>query len=172
VSGLLWAILAFSGSLGMSRLYAAELEDQALHGLRMAPISYEALFLAKQAALFLTLLLCALLCFPLAAMMFQAELALLWPKLLPVLLLALWGFSILGTLLSTLLLQYSFRETLMPLLFLPLVFPLLIGGARATAALLGVGGIPQTFFWVRLLLSYDLIFFVAGLWLYRLQFEH
>ncbi len=171
VAGLLWATLAFAGTLGMGRLYAAELEEGALNGLRMAPVAYEAIFLAKQMSLLLFLLSCALWSVPLAAFMFQADITMLWPNLIPVMLLGLWGFSIIGTLMATLLLHARFREALLPLLFLPLVLPILISGARATAELLGVAGLPQTAFWVRGFLLFDLLFFVLGLWLYAPQLE-
>ncbi|MCB9641288.1 MAG: heme exporter protein CcmB [Myxococcales bacterium] len=171
VSGLLWATLAFAGTLGMGRIYSAEQEDGALNGLRMAPVAYEAIFVSKHLSLFLFMLSCALWSVPLAAFMFQADITMLWPDFLPVLFLGLWGFSIIGTLMATLLLHSRFREALLPLLFLPLVLPILISGARATAELLGVAGLPQTSFWVRGFLIFDLLFFVLGLWLYTPQLE-
>lgn len=72
---------------------------------------------------------------------------------------------------ATLLLHARFREALLPLLFLPLVLPILISGARATSELLGVAGLPQTAFWVRGFLLFDLLFFILGLWLYAPQLE-
>ena len=171
VGGLLWATMAFAGTLGMGRLYATELEEGGLDGFRMVPVAREALFVSKQISLLLFLLSCALWAVPLAAMLFQADIGRLWPAILPLLLLGLWGFAILGTLMATLLLHARFREALLPLLFLPLILPVLIGGARATSELLGVGGTPHTAFWLRTFLLFDLIFFVVGLWLYAPQLE-
>ncbi len=169
--GVLWVILAFGGTLGMGRLYAADMVDGCLEGLRMAPISREAIFLAKQASLFLYLLMCAIWAVPLAALMFQVELALLWSPVLFILLLGLWGISILGTMMATLLLRTRFRDALMPLLFLPVALPLLIACARATAECIGVGGVQHTSLWLRGLLSFDLLFLVASLWLFAPQLE-
>lgn len=169
--GVLWVILAFAGTLGMGRMFAAEQEMNALDGLRMAPIAAEAVFLAKHLALLLFLFFCALWAVPVAALMFKVKLAALFPAAIPLFLLGLWGFSILGTLMSTLLLQSRFREALMPLLFLPIALPLLIAGARATAELLGTGGVPHTAFWLRGLLFFDLLFLVLSLWLFEPQLE-
>lgn len=169
--GVLWATLALAGTLGMGQLYAAELEEDGIDGLRMAPLAREAIFVAKHLALFGFLLVSAVLVVPLAALMFQVDLGLLFPRVIPIFLAGLWGFSILGTLMATLLLQARFREALLPLLFLPVALPLVVVGARATAELLGQGAGVQTEFWLRGILLFDLLFLVVGLWLFGLQFE-
>jgi heme exporter protein B len=169
--GVLWVTLAFGGTLGMSRLYSAELEDNALHGLRSAPIAREAIFFAKHLALLLFLCGCALWAVPLAAFTFQIPMDRLGWTVALIFFLGLWGFAILGTLMSTLLLKARFREALLPLLFLPIALPLLIAGARATGEILGVGGIPHTGFWLRGLAAFDLLFLTTSLWLFGPQLE-
>lgn len=169
--GVLWVTLAFGGTLGMSRLYTAEQEDDALDGLRTAPLLPIAIFLSKHLALLLFLCGCALWAVPLAAFTFQIDLIRLWPYAIPIFFLGLWGFAILGTLMATLLLKTRFREALLPLLFLPIALPLLIAGARATAEILGVGGIPHTGFWLRGLALFDLLFLIVSLWLFPSQLE-
>ena len=169
--GILWVTLAFAGTLGMGRMYASELEDDALDGIRMSPVSREALFLSKQLSLFVFLLSCAIWAVPVSALMFQVELKEMIPGTLPFFLLGMWGFSILGSLMATVLLHSRFREALLPLLFLPVALPLLIAGARATGELLGVGGVPQPYFWWRAMLFFDVGFFVLGLWLFPIQFD-
>lgn len=170
--GVLWVILAFGSTLGMGRLFAHELQDGCLEGLRMTPIVREALFLAKHLSLLIFLLMCAIWAVPLAALMFQVELKLLLsPSVLAVLFLGLWGISIVGTMMATLLLRARFRDALLPLLFLPIALPLLIACARATAELLGVGGVMHTSFWLRGVLVFDLLFLVACLWLFAPQLD-
>jgi len=169
--GVLWVTLAFGATLGMRRHYTAEREDDALDGLRTAPIQREAIFLAKHLALLLFLCGCALWAVPLAAFTFQVDLARLWPYAVPIFLLGLWGFAILGTLMATLLLKTRFREALLPLLFLPVALPRRCASARATAEITGVGGIPHTSFWLRGLLLFDLLFFVVSMWLFASQIE-
>lgn len=169
--GILWAILSLAGTLGMGQLYAAETEERALDGLRMAPISRLAIFLAKHISLFLYLLLCALWAVGLGGLMFAVEWSAffsLWLAL--ILVLGLWGFAILGTLMATLLLKARFREALLPLLFLPVALPLLIIGAKATSEILG-SGIPQTAFWWRVMAVFDGLFFLVALWIFAPQLE-
>lgn len=168
--GILWVTLAFAGALGMGKIYQSEQEEDALDGLRMAPISREAIFVAKHLALLVFLLSCALWAIPLSVVMFQADITQLLPDAILLFVLGLWGFAILGTLLATLTVRSQFQEALLPLLFLPIALPLLIAGARATAELLGVGGIPHTSFWIRGFLLFDILFLVVGLWLFETQF--
>lgn len=163
---VLWVTLAFAGTLGMNRLYGAEMMDGCLEGLRMTPVAREAIFLAKHLSLFLFLLLCAIWAVPMACLMFQINWALLLSPVWLVVFLGLWGIAILGTMMSTLLLRMRFREALMPLLFLPVALPLLIASARSTAEILGVGGVVHTGFWLRGLLFFDLLFLLASLWLF------
>lgn len=171
IPGVLWVTLAFGGTLGMTRLYGAEQEEDALDGLRIAPISREAIFFAKHLALFIFMTGCAIWAVPLAVFSFQVPLERLWPQTVPIFLLGLWGFAIVGTLMSTLLLKTRFREALMPLMFLPIVLPMLIAGARATSELLGVGGVPHTGFWIRVMAAFDLLFLTVSMWLFPPQIE-
>jgi len=168
---MIWVVLSFAGTLGMGRLYASEQEEDALDALRMAPIASEAIFLAKHISLLIFMLSCAIWSVPLSAVMFQVDIAKLFPYAIPLFFLGLWGFAILGTFMETLLLQARFREALLPLLFLPVALPVTIAGARATAELLGVGGIPHTMFWLRFLVFFDLFFLVVSLWLFEVQLE-
>ena len=169
--GVLWATLSFAGTLGMGQLYAAELEEGVLDGLRMAPIAKEAIFIAKLTALFIFLVICALWTVPLATIMFQVKWSLLFPRIIPIFLLGLWGFAILGTLMATLLLQSRSHTALLPLLFLPVALPLLIVGAKATTELISAHAIPQTMFWLRFMFLFDLLFLIVGLWLFPPQLE-
>lgn len=169
--GVLWSVLALAGTIGLGQLYTAELEDGGLAGLRMAPIAHEALFLAKHLAFLLFLFGSSVITLALSMFMFQALSWSLFWQIVPLLFIGCWGFSIIGVVMATLLLQTRSGEALLPLLFLPLVLPLLIAGAKATAELVNVDGLVHTMFWARGMLLFDLLFFVVGLWLFPLQME-
>jgi heme exporter protein B len=84
------------------------------------------------------------------------------PGLLVVLVLGDLGIAAIGTLVAALVVRNRARDLLGPLLALPLLVPIVIGGARASSPLLsaghasGVGG-PQLR-WLLLLGLYDLVF--------------
>ena len=54
VPGLLWVAYVFAGVLGMNRAFAAELENDALSALALAPVDRGFLFLGKATASFST----------------------------------------------------------------------------------------------------------------------
>ena len=75
------------------------------------------------------------------------------------LLLADVGIAVVGTLVGALAVQTRAREVIVPLLALPLLVPLLIAGAQATAPLLLEGGAEALAGrWLMVLALYDAVF--------------
>jgi heme exporter protein B len=74
------------------------------------------------------------------------------------------GLGLVGTLYGGLTTGTKGRESLLPLLLLPVVAPVLIGATRASEAALGVGGISmrEGWAWVALLVTYALLFGIGG----------
>ncbi|NPE31827.1 heme ABC transporter permease, partial [Methanococcoides sp. SA1] len=78
------------------------------------------------------------------------------------------GFVCVGTLLSALTVNTRTREILLPVLLLPLLLPALIPAVMATGSILmgaSYGDISQE---LRLLLVYDIVFFLVA----QLVFEY
>ena len=69
------------------------------------------------------------------------------------------GIAVVGTLVGALAVQTRARDLIVPLLALPLLLPVVIGGARATAPLLAAGGADALAArWLLILALYDLVF--------------
>jgi heme exporter protein B len=100
---------------------------------------------------------------PLAGLFLHADFRPVLPGLLAVLLLGNVGFAALATLFAAIAARTRARETLLPLLLLPLALPLLIGAVQATQAVLA-GGLGAAREAVAVLVAFDVIFAVAG-WL-------
>ena len=160
VPGLLWVAYVFAGVLGMNRAFAAELENDALAALALAPVDRGFLFLGKAAASFLILAVVQ----TLTALFFALAFALdLWPvalELAAVGALGAFGIACAGTLLSAIAVRTRYRELMLPLLLLPLLVPVLLGAVNATSALLAFGSLP----WrpVQLLLVADGVYLVVS----------
>ncbi len=169
-SGSLWVALVFSGTLGLSRIFEREREGQCIRALLLAPMVRPALFLGK---------LLGVLAFMgvmegvvVAAVFFffptlQAEWAALW-RLGLTLSLGTFGYATVGTLLSAMLLRARSKDVLLAIVLYPMVLPVLIVGVKASAALLDPASDLGDFVsWVRVLAFFDIVFFIASLWIFE-----
>jgi heme exporter protein B len=162
-AGILWVTLLFAAMLGVNRLFVADQDQGGFDAFLLAPVDRSAMLLAKALALLAYLLVLELVAVPaFGLLLLGPPLGQALPDLLVVLVLADIGIAAIGTLVAALAVQTRARDLLGPLLALPLLVPIVIGGARASSPLLsaghasGVGG-PQVR-WLLLLGLYDLVF--------------
>jgi heme exporter protein B len=128
--GLLWVALVFTALLGLARAWAPEREGGVLDGLVLAPCDRSAIWLGKSAAVFVFLAAIELVALPAFALFFSPLDA---GALLGVLL-ANIGICAVGTLLAAMAAASRTRELVLPLLFLPLAIPLVVGGVGASVS--------------------------------------
>lgn len=128
--GLLWAALVFTAILGLTRAFAAEREQRVLDGLVLTPADRSAIWLGKAIAVAAFLALAELVALPAFALFFEPV---SW-ELVAAVALASVGFAAVGTLLAAMAAASRARELLLPLLFLPLVIPIVVGGVGASIA--------------------------------------
>ena len=128
--GLLWVALVFTALLGLTRAWAPEREGGALDGLVLAPSDRSAIWLGKSLAVFVFLAAIELVALPAFALFFSP---LDLGAVLGVLL-ANVGICAVGTLLAAMAAASRTRELILPLLFLPLAIPLIVGGVGASVA--------------------------------------
>jgi heme exporter protein B len=128
--GLLWVAIVFTALLGLTRAFAAEREQRLLDGLVLAPCDRSAIWLAKGTSVMAFLLLAEAVALPAFALLFAPVDA----TLVAAVLLADVGIAAVGTLLAAMAAASRARELLLPLLFLPLAIPVIVGGVGATVA--------------------------------------
>jgi heme exporter protein B len=128
--GLLWVAIVFTALLGLARAFAAEREQRLLDGLVLAPCERSAIWLGKGISVFCLLVIAEAVALPAFALFFAPVDA----TLIAAVLLADVGLAAVGTLLAAMAAASRARELLLPLLFLPLVIPLVVGGVGATVA--------------------------------------
>lgn len=159
-SGVLWVTLLFAAMLGVNRLFVAEHEQGGFDGFLLAPVDRTAMFVAKAIALFGFLCVVEIVAVPaFALLLLGPSLGQALPGLVAVLLAANAGIAVVGTLVAALAIQTRARDLMVPLLALPLLVPVVLGAARATAPLFGQdGAAPLPGDWLALLGLYDLLF--------------
>jgi len=158
-AGILWVTLLFAALLGVNRLFVADAEDGGFEGFLLAPVERGALLLAKELALLIYLVVLELVAVPAFVLLLAPPFAHALPDLLLVLALGDIGVAVVGTLVAALAVRTRARDLLGPLLALPLMVPIVIGGARASSPLFAAAhaGSPAAR-WLATLALYDLIF--------------
>jgi heme exporter protein B len=158
--GLFWIAVLLSALLAISRSFAIEAENGALDGLRMSGIDGAAIFLGKAAAIAVQLVVLeVVLAFGVFVLYDVPVVGLV--ALVPAALAATAGIAAAGTVYGALAGGLRLRETLIPLLVLPVVAPVMIGGTRAFEAALG-GTTSQAWPWVQLLTVFAAVYVTLG----------
>jgi heme exporter protein B len=127
-AGLLWVALVFTALLGLSRAFAAEREQGVIDGLVLAPSDRSAIWLGKALSVLAFLALAEAVALP-AFALFYAPVS--GPMIAGVVLADL-GIAAVGTLLAAVAAASRARELILPLLFLPLAIPIIVGGVGAS----------------------------------------
>ncbi|MGD8967180.1 MAG: heme exporter protein CcmB [Anaerolineae bacterium] len=159
--GVLWATVAFAGTLGLSRSLAREQQSGCIDGLLLAPVDRTAVFLGKAAGNLLFIVIVEMVLLPLFSALF--DVALLRPGVFLVLILGTLGYATVGTLLAAIAVNTRAREVMLPVLLLPLAVPVLIGAVRATGGLTEGAQMRDVGGWVRILVVYDLVIMAVSL---------
>jgi heme exporter protein B len=128
--GLLWVAILFTALLGLVRAFVAEREQRVLDGLVLSPCDRSAIWLGKGIAVLAFLVAAELVALP-AYGLFFAPVS--W-ELVAAVALADIGLAAVGTLLAAMAAAGRARELLLPLLFLPLVIPVVVGGIGASVS--------------------------------------
>ena len=127
-NGLLWVAIVFTALLGLGRAFVPEREQRVFDGLVLAPSDRSAIWLAKSIATFAFLALAEALALPVFALFFHG----VDGTTIAAVVLADLGICAVGTFVGAMAVVTRARELLLPLLFLPLAIPILIGGVGAS----------------------------------------
>jgi len=163
--GLFWIAVLLSTLLVVQRSYAVEAADAGRDALRLTGLDPAGVFLGKASAVFVVLALLEVALAVGVRLLYDAEFA-GWPVLLVATTTATVGLVAAGTVYGALAAGLRVRETLLPLLFLPVVAPVMIGGTRAFAAALD-GSIGEGWRWCALLGTFAVAYVALGMLLFE-----
>jgi heme exporter protein B len=160
-----WLATLFSTLFVIARSFAVESADGALDQLRTTGAPSAGIFLGKALALMIQLLALVAVLVLAAVVLYRADIS--WQGgvlLVTTAVAATCGLAAVGTLYGGLSAGAKGRETLLPLLVLPVVAPVLIGATRATESAFGTNGIAvgEGWPWLVLLVVFAVLFSVTG----------
>jgi heme exporter protein B len=164
--GLIWTAFLFASVVALNETWARELRNQVLDALRVAPAPANALFLGKVIGNFLFVLIVEALMSPVFIVFYNLRaLGNAW-LLLPVAALGTWALVVNGTFFAALSIRTRSREMMLPLILFPISIPAVLAMVEATTLILTGEASPT--FWIRLLLTYDVVFTTASLLLFEI----
>ena len=167
--GILWVALTFAGILGLNRVFATEKESSRLAGLRLCPIDRAVIYWGKLAGSFTFLFIIAIVTTPI--LLFLLNLPLFLPRLALIIVLATLGFTSVGTLFSALSINIKARDIMLPILFLPLVVPVIIAAVQSTAVVLEGGPWSDMLTWLEIMIAFDVIYTVVATLVFEFVIE-
>jgi heme exporter protein B len=164
-AGVLWVTLLLATVLAVTRLFVAEREQGGFETLLLAPIDRTAVFLGKAAALFAFLVAVEIVALPaFDILLLRGTILDGMPELLAVVVLADIGLAAVGALVAALGAETDARELVVPLLLMPLLVPVVIAAAKASAPLLSSPAEAEHLGrWLLMLTFYDLAFVLVSL---------
>ncbi len=162
--GLYWLAVLFSTVLATQRSMAIESGQGTRDGLRLSGIDPAGVFLGKAAAVALQLVAVQVLLGAGMVVLFDVHVKTWWLALVASVL-ATVGLSAAGVLYGALSAGMRVRETLLPLLVLPIVAPVLIAGSRAWSAAVG-GAVASGASWLKILGPFAAVYLAVGIVLY------
>ena len=157
--GMLWVTFAFAGVLSLNRSFVPEKEQGCLEGLMVCPISREAIYAGKMLGSLLFMLIIEAIALPAFAFLFN--LPVLSLQLIAVTVLTTVGFAAVGTLFSALAVNTKAREVVLPILFLPIVIPIIICAVKASALALSGESWGELSSWLEIIAAFDIVFLVV-----------
>lgn len=167
--GVLWVVVLFAGVLGLNRSFGAEVDRGTLASLLLAPVDRSAVYFGKMLAnLFFTLATTLVI---LAAMFFIFDLNMFHPYNLLAVLLGVIGYVSVGTLFAALTANSRSRETMLPILLLPVMAPVFVAGVGLTAGVVDGKAFSDLRQWLVVLAMFDAIFVVVAYLLFDLIWE-
>jgi heme exporter protein B len=171
VPGILWVAFAFSGTLGLNRLFAAEKENSCLQGLMMIPVDRGVIYLGKMLAATVFMLISEIIIFVFTLVFYNLTVWKEIPYLALVFLIGTLGFAAVGTLLSAIAVNTKMREVLLPLILFPTVLPILINAVEATNIVLSTGDYQALKLPLTIMSAFTIVFATISFLLFEYVLE-
>lgn len=164
-AGLVWLAMLFASMMLVQRAFDVETEDGAIDVLLTGTVQPGQVFLGKAIAAFVQLVTLGAVLIAGAIVLYGATVSGRNVVLLvTVVICASCGLAAVGTLYGAVVANMNGKDSLLPLLAMPVLAPLLIGASRATEASFGSQTIDTAdgWAWVALLAVFAVTFTAAG----------
>jgi heme exporter protein B len=166
--GILWTAFAFAGILALNRIFVREKDRGCLDGLMLCPVEREIIYVGKMLGSFIFMLAVEVIILPIFCFLLDVPLSTI-PQLILVTVLATIGFVAVGTLFSAIAVNTKAREVMLPVLFLPMVMPVIIAAVESSALVLSDATLAWD--WLGMIIAFDVIFVVVSAFAFEFTLE-
>jgi heme exporter protein B len=171
MSGLIWLVLFFAGTLSLEGSFATEREQGCWRALRLCPLPPSVVFAAKVVVNLTALAILECTLAPALSLLANVPIT---DRLLPLVLIAALsnlGFCALGVLVTALTMSLAQKRGVLALVLLPMMIPVIIGAAEATR-LVASGDLGAVWWrWIQLLAVFAVLFSVLGTLVFEFVIE-
>ncbi|MCB0310884.1 MAG: heme exporter protein CcmB [Bdellovibrionales bacterium] len=150
---LVWIVSIFAATVSLGRSFEYETEFSAIDGLILSAVPLWQAYLSKVCVNFLVSLLSQLVAIASLSGFLNIDLSGMYLSLTFLSVGVMWGYAALATLLSGVSAHSSLRSLLLPLVLLPLIFPVFFSAVELSVELFATQSIGFGSFWLSLLLA-------------------
>ena len=163
IGGLLWVAFAYAAVLGLNRTFLHEKDEGVMDGLLLAPVDRSLIYWGKYLSNFVFLLIIQVLSLPIFMVFFVTQdFSSHAGLLISTIILGDLGIVATGTLLSAISVNTKARDLMLPILFFPIIIPLLIAVVKLSGIVFGVVNDPDSVrVWMQFIVLYDIIFLIV-----------
>lgn len=166
--GMLWAAIAFAGTIGLGRAFDRERENDTMRALLLSPAPRLSIFFGKAIGICALVVIVALVCTLLLSFLLGVSFFANPLPLACALLLGCIGFANVGTVFAATLLKVRSRDVLFPVIVYPLLVPMFAMGLFATDYLIQEKpNIAAAWEWIGFLGIYNGAFLVVSVWTFE-----
>lgn len=167
--GVLWVVILFGGTLGLNRAFGAEADRGSLAALLLAPMDRSAIYFGKLIAGLIFMLITEAIVLPVILVIF--DVSLFQPLNLLGIFLGSLGYVAVGTLFAALTASTRARESMLPILLLPVMVPVFVAGVGLSAALLDGRTMDGVWRWLLMIGGYDVLFLTIAYLVFDMIWE-
>ena len=162
-----WLIFVFSATITMTRSHDYEFVDGALTGLLLSGAKAWKIYVAKVILFSVIGLFGHIISSIVLALLLDIRIENFLIPFLVVSSLVILGYASLAVLLSPITFHSRLKGLLLPLILIPLLFPLLFGALELVSNLTAGQSLSLSSIWISVILGLDVLYFVLGLNLYE-----
>lgn len=167
--GVLWVVILFSGILGLNRSFGAEADRGTMAALLLAPVDRSAIYFGKFFANLVFMFLNEAIILPITLVIFDINI--LQPWIVVGVILGTVGYVAVGTLFAALAANSRARESMLPILLLPVMAPVFMAGVALTANVLDGRVLEEFQRWLWIMVVYNLVFITVAYLVFDMIWE-